>query len=272
MTGVLGDSAKLTVYGITDVGQVRDHNEDRIDWEQDMGLVMLADGMGGHNAGEIASGIAVDSIKEALRDVLDPEMQVNHTIELTDAVREAIAYANDEINRQARENVAYSGMGTTIVLTLFHHDKVISAHVGDSRTYRLRDGDLMQLTTDHSLVQEMVDNGYLSQEEAQMSASRNLITRALGIADIVEVDVIEEDAEYGDLYLMCSDGLTDLVTDEEISNLLKDHGSSTEEYDMQGAAKALVALANDKGGKDNISVILVCMQQAFSDTSGIEED
>lgn len=257
---MLGDMAKLIVYGVTDVGQVREHNEDHIAWDKNMGLVMLADGMGGHNAGEVASEIAVNSIQEALRDVLAPDMQDSHSIELTDAVREAITYANDEINRQARENIAYSGMGTTIVLTLFHHDRVISAHVGDSRTYRMRGDELVQLTTDHSLVQEMVDNGYLSEEEALKSASRNLITRALGIADTVDVDVNEVKAENGDLYLMCSDGLSDLVTDEEIVNLLKEYRSKTGGCDLEGAAKALVALANDKGGKDNISVILVCLQ------------
>jgi protein phosphatase len=149
---------------------------------------------------------------------------------------------------------------------------VISAHVGDSRTYRIRDDKLEQITTDHSLVQEMLDNGYLSQEEAQMSASRNLITRALGIADTVEVDVHEQKIECDDVYLMCTDGLTDLVTDEEIMNLLRDYRSETDGCNLEGAAKALVALANDKGGKDNISVVMVCLQQAFSDSSGIEDD
>ena len=269
---MLGDSAKLIIYGISDVGQMREHNEDHIAWDKDLGLVIVADGMGGHNAGEVASEIAVRSIQEALRDVLDPEMQESHSIELSDAVREAITYANDEINREARENLAYNGMGTTIVLTLFYKDRVISAPVGDSCTYRIRDEKLEQLTTDHSLVQEMLDNGYLSQEEAQMSASRNLITRALGIADTVEVDVHEEKIEYGDVYLMCTDGLTDLVTDEEIMNLLQDYRSETDGCNLEGATKSLVALANDKGGKDNISVVMVCLQQAFSDSSGIEDD
>lgn len=269
---MLGDSAKLVIYGVSDVGQMREHNEDNIAWDKDLGLVIVADGMGGHNAGEVASEIAVKRIQEALRDVIDPDIQGSHSIELNDAVREAIVYANDEINREARENFAYNGMGTTVVLTLFQDDRVISAHVGDSRTYRLRGDKLEQLTTDHSLVQEMVDNGYLSQEEAQLSASRNLITRALGIAETVEVDVTEAKIDYGDVYLMCSDGLTDLVSDEEILNLLRDYRSETDSCNLEEAAKALVALANDKGGKDNISVVLVCLQQAFSDSSGLEDD
>lgn len=259
---MLGDTAKLVIYGVSDVGLMREHNEDHIAWNKDMGLVIVADGMGGHNAGEVASEIAVNSIQEALRDVLNPDMQGSHSIELRDAVREAICYANDEINRAARENIAYNGMGTTIVLTLFHGDRVISAHVGDSRTYRLRNRKLQQLTTDHSLVQEMMDNGYLSQEEAQLSASRNLITRALGIGETVEVDVTEEKIACGDVYIMCTDGLTDLVTDDEIVTLLRDHRSEADACNLEGATNALVALANDKGGKDNISVVMVCLQQA----------
>lgn len=269
---MLGDTAKLVIYGVSDVGQMRDHNEDHIAWDKDLGLVIVADGMGGHNAGEVASEIAVNSIQEALRDVLDPDMQVSHNIELRDAVREAICYANDEINREARENFAYNGMGTTIVMNLFHGDQIISAHVGDSRSYRLRDDKLEQLTTDHSLVQEMVDNGYLSEEEAQLSASRNLITRALGIAETVDVDVNEQQVAYGDIYIMCSDGLTDLVTDDEILTLLRDYRSETNGCNLEGATNALVALANDKGGKDNISVVMVCLQQAFSDANGLEDD
>lgn len=268
---MLGGTAKLVVYGITDVGQVREHNEDNIAWDIDMGLIMLADGMGGHNAGEVASELAVRSIHDALRDVLSPEMRASHTIKLSDAVREAITYANDEINREASENPAYSGMGTTIVLALFYDDRLISGHVGDSRTYRLRKNKLEQLTTDHSLVQEMVDNGYLSEEEAQLSSSRNLITRALGIAEQVDVDVTQHKVKSGDIYLLCSDGLTDLVSSEEIEMLLKQHNSDTDGCNIEQAAQSLVALANDKGGKDNISVILICLQQAFSDETGLDE-
>ena len=267
---MLGDSAKLTIYGISDVGLVRDHNEDHIHWDGDLGLIILADGMGGHNAGEVASELAVVSIQDALRDVLTPEMYASNNIQYSEAVREAIHYANNEINRHASEHVECHGMGTTIVLTLFHGDTLVSAHVGDSRAYRYRENELSQLTSDHSLVQEMVDNGYISEEEAQNSSSRNLITRALGIGDEVVVDVMEDKAENDDIYLLCSDGLTDLVTNDEISQVLQNHASELSGCDLEAVSKELVSLANERGGKDNISVILICRQQAFSDDKGIE--
>ena len=261
---MIREGTKLTIYGESDVGQVREHNEDFIGWDAHLGLVLLADGMGGHNAGEVASELAVSSIRDALQDVLGPEMASSSVIDFNDALREAIVYANDEIIRMASERLECAGMGTTIVVTLFHGDRVIIANVGDSRMYRLRDKELTQVTTDHSLVQEMLDNGYISEEEAQLSASRNLITRALGIAEQVEVDVVQDSVENGDSYLLCSDGLTDLVTNEEILQLwllYKD--------DLKTGCKELVSLANEKGGKDNISVILVSLQEAYSDTAGL---
>lgn len=261
---MIREGTKLTVYGETDVGQIREHNEDFIGWDAHLGLVLLADGMGGHNAGEVASELAVSSIRDALQDVLSPEMASSNIIDFNDAIREAIIYANDEIIRMASERLECAGMGTTIVVTLFHGDRVIIANVGDSRMYRLRDKKMTQVTTDHSLVQEMLDNGYISEEEAQLSASRNLITRALGIAEQVEVDVVEDVVENGDSYLLCSDGLTDLVTDDEILQLwllYKD--------DLKTGCKELISLANEKGGKDNISIILISLQEAFSDNAGL---
>ena len=242
----------LIISGVTDVGKVRDHNEDFISWEPQMGLVMLADGMGGHNAGEVASKLAIESVREAMGEVLAPDMVEFNMIDLSEAVFRSIVFANDEIIRKAGNSVECSGMGTTIVITLFLAGRVIMGSVGDSRIYRFRENELSQLTTDHSLVQEMVNNGYLSEEEAQLSSSRNLITRALGISDEVEVDVKEDSTHSGDLFLLCSDGLTDLVTDEEIEELLRLH-----EDDQERANTELVALANRKGGSDNISVILV---------------
>lgn len=261
---MIRQGTKLTVYGETDVGQLREHNEDFIGWDAHLGLILLADGMGGHNAGEVASELAVSSIRDALQDVLGPDMASSNMIDFNDAIREAIVYANDEIIRMANERLECAGMGTTIVVTLFHGDRVIIANVGDSRMYRLRDKALSQLTTDHSLVQEMLDNGYISEEEAQLSASRNLITRALGIADQVDVDVAQDTAQNGDTYLLCSDGLTDLVTDQEILQLLL-----LSNDDLKTGCKQLIALANEKGGKDNISVILISLQEAYSDSVGL---
>ena len=262
---MIDEGSKLIVNGLTDVGLVREHNEDYIDWDISRGLIILADGMGGHNAGEVASALAVNCIKDALYEVLNPENPVEDLDNL-DIVRQAIVYANDEINRHSAEHVECAGMGTTIVASLFDGKSVVFAHVGDSRIYRLRDNKLQQMTSDHSLVQEMVDNGFLTEEEALLSNSRNLITRALGIAETVDVDVSQDTIEVGDVYLHCSDGLTDLVTDQEITEILLGV-----EGQMELANQQLVDLANEKGGKDNISVILVSLTEAYCDNVGLEE-
>ena len=262
---MMDEGSKLIVNGLTDVGLVREHNEDYIDWDISRGLIILADGMGGHNAGEVASALAVNCIKDALYEVLNPENPVED-LDYLNIVRQAIVYANDEINRHSAEHVACAGMGTTIVVSLFEGKSVVFAHVGDSRIYRLRDNKLQQMTSDHSLVQEMVDNGFLTEEEALLSNSRNLITRALGIAETVDVDVCQDTIEVGDVYLSCSDGLTDLVTDQEITEILLDV-----EGQMELANQRLVDLANEKGGKDNISLILVSLTEAYCDNVGLEE-
>ncbi|VAX13838.1 Protein serine/threonine phosphatase PrpC, regulation of stationary phase [hydrothermal vent metagenome] len=268
---MISDNAKLMIHGLSDVGLVRGHNEDKIAWDENLGLVLLADGMGGHNAGEVASELAVNCIIDSLRGVLIPD--VDETLDRQSAVDEAIQYANNEIVQVALERQECAGMGTTIVLSLFYDNSVIFGHVGDSRIYRYREGSLSQITTDHSLVQEMVDNGYISEEEALTSASRNLITRALGIADTVDVDVIEDDCRTNDLYLLCSDGLTDLVTDDEIAGIFKQY-SYMEGYSasaLESIVTSLVSSANEKGGKDNISTVLVARLEAFSDTQGLDE-
>ncbi len=256
---------KIDAFGLTDVGQVREHNEDSIDWDTERGMFILADGMGGHNAGEVASALAIESIKHALYDVLTPEIISSEIVDYNDALYEAITYANTEIFEQALENTEYAGMGTTLVMCLIQNNNVLIANVGDSRMYVNNDNTIKQLTTDHSLVQEMVDNGYLSEEEAYSAVSRNLITRALGISEEVDVDLIEHEIQRGDVFLLCSDGLSDLVLDEEISAILKENIG-----DLNEAARLLVAAANAKGGKDNISVILMTMRTAFSDDNGYE--
>ena len=246
------NTPKLEIYGITDEGLVREHNEDYISWLPESGLVILADGMGGHNAGEVASELAVMSITDALEEVLTPEIQNACNMDFKDAVHEAVIYANDEINQHAKTHPECSGMGTTVVMALFHDESVILASVGDSRIYRFSKGVLEQVTTDHSLVQEMIDNGYMSEEEALNSTNRNLITRALGIAEDVKVDVTEHKFEQGDIYLLCSDGLSDMVTDDKIfSALVKSHDN------LERAGESLVELAKQNGGHDNVSVILV---------------
>jgi protein phosphatase len=261
---VLTNGLKIAIHGISDVGMSREHNEDSISWDTDLGLVMLADGMGGHNAGEVASEMAVMSIRDALLDVLTPEMIATKVIKCEDAVRESVVYANEEIFEQSHERPECAGMGTTLVLSLFHENYITYAHVGDSRIYRVRNNELKQITQDHSLVQEMVDNGYLSEEEAMISTSRNLITRALGIAPEVEVDVKTDELEEHDVYLLCSDGLTDMVSDEDVLKAILELSP-----DMDACLNKLVAMANENGGSDNISIILVTLHEAFSDERGL---
>ena len=261
---MLNNGLKLAVYGISDVGLSREHNEDSISWDIDLGLIMLADGMGGHNAGEVASDMAVNAIHDALLDVLTPDMLAANVIKCEDAVRESVVYANEEIHEQAHARIECAGMGTTVVLALFHDNNITYAHVGDSRIYRVRNGEIKQITADHSLVQEMVDNGYLSEEEAMLSTSRNLITRALGIAPEVEVDVTTEELDDEDIYILCSDGLSDMVGDADILRIVTEYRPNLEK-----AAEALVNQANQNGGSDNISVILVAMHEAFSDERGL---
>ena len=245
-------TSKLDIFGLTDEGLVREHNEDYISWSADSGLVILADGMGGHNAGEVASELAVRSVTDALEEVLSPDVKDACKMDFKEVVHDAVTFANDEINLHAKTHPECTGMGTTIVMTLFHKNKVIIASVGDSRIYRFRKGELKQVTTDHSLVQEMIDNGYMSEEEAINSSNRNLITRALGIAEEVDVDVAEDKVEKNDIYLLCSDGLSDMITDDIIfSTLVKSR------QDLKRATKNLVELAKEHGGHDNVSVILV---------------
>lgn len=240
---------KLAISGKTDVGRLREHNEDSIAWDADLGLVLLADGMGGHNAGEVASALAVDTVLGVLRTALPA---AENTVDRSALLRDAVEDANSAIFNQSREKPECAGMGTTLVGALFSDSSMILAHVGDSRIYRLRDNELAQITTDHSLLEELVQNGYLTKEEAELSVNKNLITRALGIEADVDADIDEQGVMADDIYLLCSDGLSDLVNDEDIASILKDRSR-----DLDTAAASLVFAANAKGGTDNISVILV---------------
>jgi len=240
----------LEIAGVTDVGATRDHNEDCIAWRGELGVVVLADGMGGHNAGEVASDIAVKSI------IADFEQNVSQRSQGSDQAvavsMNAINRANEAILHAAQQDSVYAGMGTTIVTAVFQDGMVTISHVGDSRLYRFRDNALQQQTVDHSLVQEMVQNGYLTAEEASLSANKNMITRALGIDRDVEIDVQQHHIKQGDIYLICSDGLSDLVPQVELQSLLN---QGQENLPQMG--KELIAVANRNGGLDNISVVLV---------------
>lgn len=242
-------SARMEVTAQSHTGMLRDHNEDSFLVDQKSGLCMVADGMGGHLAGEVASKLCVDTIQIRLAEsmqALDSSIE-----EMAQAVREAIEMANREIRMNAKSSAERANMGTTVALMLPWRDSAIVAHVGDSRVYRLREGHLTSLTRDHSLLQEQVGAGFISNEEARLSHNRNLVTRALGVEDQVEPEMRVVDVCEGDIFLLCSDGLNTMVADGDIELVL-----SRLEVNPALAAKVLVNLANDNGGQDNVTVAL----------------
>lgn len=253
----------LLMHAASDVGQRRSRNEDCVGSWPEYGFAVLADGMGGHAAGEVASSLAVDVVARMLmQELLSlPEGQVDAKTGLTREsllARQAVVAANQAILEMAAENNRCAGMGTTVVVVVFFDERISIANVGDSRAYRLRNGILTHLTEDHSLIQEQVRRGLVTLEEARHSNIKNVVTRALGVEADVEPDIVEDITRPGDLYLQCSDGLTDVVPDEAIRLTLCQHGS-----DLAAAASRLVALANDAGGPDNISIILTRVNGSF---------
>ncbi len=260
---------KLRCVGATDTGRVREHNEDTIGTDADVGLVVLADGMGGYKSGEVASGIAVRTllglIKEAVErqdlTVTDPEIGLSRPGIL---LRDAIHRANKIIYQTARTQPNCEGMGTTVVAGLFFDDKLTIAHVGDSRMYRLRDNKLEQVTQDHSLMQELVSRGFYTPEEAARAAAKNFVTRALGVEPNVEVEVTEIPVVKDDLFLLCSDGLSDMVEDDDIQLTISTFGAN-----LETLAKQLVLLSNENGGRDNISVVLARVLEGFPARRGM---
>lgn len=259
---------KLEIVGRTDTGRVRSHNEDSIGEDVEIGTVVLADGMGGYKGGEVASAIAVNTILDELHKSIPPlnpgemDPDTGYTRESL-AARDSIIKANKTIHQTAQSQPQYQGMGTTVVLAIFYDNRISVAHVGDSRIYRFRDDKLTQVTVDHTLLQELVDRGFYSEEEAKQSLNKNLVTRALGIEPTVAVDVKEELALPGDIFILCSDGLNDMVDDEEIHLTIKDFGANLDE-----AAERLIELANKHGGKDNVSVILARPTKPFPAQKG----
>ena len=241
--------------GKTDVGRVRELNEDCINTNQELGFVVLADGMGGHQGGEIASAMAVSGIAQDLEDAgstIEQGDDATQILVINALLDAAITKANKEIFTTSESNDQYKGMGTTVVTALIHNNKLHYAHVGDSRLYRFRNNTLEQLTNDHSLVNELLEQGYYkTQEEAANAGQKNVITRAVGIANEVKVDVGDVDVEEGDLFLLCSDGLSDMISDNEILESIQ--SSSEHEVLMND----LIERACEAGGRDNISVMLL---------------
>jgi len=259
----------LEIASCTDPGMVRSHNEDSIATDAAVGLVVLADGMGGYNAGEVASGMATNVIVTEMRQVLEStqpnqiDPRTNQTIAAR-LLREQVLRANSSIYQAAQNQPQYAGMGTTLVASLFYDNRVLVAHLGDSRLYLMREGELRQVTRDHSLLQEQIDSGLLTVEQAKNAQHKNLVTKALGIDPSVEPEIHEYPTQPGDIYLLCSDGLCDMVEDEEIGATLRALGAN-----LKLAAQQLVQMANDNGGRDNVSVILVRVLREFPGARGV---
>ena len=259
----------LEIASVTDVGMVRAHNEDSIASDSSRGLVVLADGMGGYNAGEVASGIATTVITSELQQLLDQKRPYELDARSGQALAQSILHdqiikANTSIYQAAQSQPQYAGMGTTLVMALFYDNKMAVAHIGDSRLYRLRGEQLEQVTRDHSLLQEQIDSGLITKDQARNSANKNLVTRALGIDPTVEPEIHEYPTKVGDIYLLCSDGLCDMVGDEDISMALQTLGGN-----LPLCAQHLVQTANDNGGRDNVSVILVRVQREYPAPRGV---
>ena len=241
---------QYSYYAKTDVGQVRVNNEDALAFDENFGIAVLADGMGGYNAGEVASGMAVAFVKSQLVRWFGEDAHQRGPAEIARGIGQCIDQANQSILNAAMSNPQYAGMGTTLVAGVFKNNCLILGHVGDSRCYRLRGATLTQITRDHSLLQEQVDAGYLTPAQAAVASGKNLLTRALGVEWAVQVELHVHEVLDGDVYLMCSDGLTDMLDDGEIAETM---GVCALLPEM---AAELISRANAAGGRDNIAVLL----------------
>lgn len=242
-------ATQLDIVSRSDVGLKRGHNEDRVAVFPEAGLLLLADGMGGYNAGEVASQLVIDTIAAQLLPILTGGVGPVGIKEVVSAVR----VSNLAIFDAVEQDVKLNGMGTTIVLVLFRNQHTVIAHVGDSRLYRYRGGELELLTSDHSMLQELMDQGMFASEEEAVDAGvlPSMLTRGLGVDPEVEVGIREDDLMDGDMFLLCSDGLNGMIPDEAISSVF---GSLTD--DLPGMADLLIKLALGNGGRDNVSLIL----------------
>jgi protein phosphatase len=265
----MSDTIPLDVAGLSHPGMVRSHNEDTIFVDAVAGIAVLADGMGGYSAGEVASGIAVNVVSNGLM----PELKSGRDVSKVDVqsglthgallLQQQIAAANKGIYEAAQARPECAGMGTTIVTAVFCGNRISIGHIGDSRCYRMRGEKFEQLTHDHSLLQEQIDSGVLTPEQAKYSLNKNLVTRALGIEAIVPADIVEYRLEANDIYLLCSDGLTDMVDPEVIHTIVDEKRS-----DLALAAAELIDIANQNGGRDNISVVLARVPAEFLPATG----
>ena len=251
---------RVRFSGETNIGLKRAHNEDSFFLPEEARLAIVADGMGGHASGEVASKMAVDTIAEHFRNTAeDAELTWPYKLDGPDKydanrLTTGIKLANLRIYDKAQKDENCHGMGTTIVATLFLDDKVLIGHVGDSRVYRLRDGQLMQLTEDHSLLNDYIRMKRLSSEDVGKFPHKNVIVRALGMKESVQVDLVSDTVKQGDTYLLCSDGLSGMVDDAGLAYILQD------EQDLDTACERLIHAANRNGGQDNITCVLARLE------------
>jgi protein phosphatase len=248
---------EVSAHGLTHVGRQRQHNEDAFLVESGAKLFLVADGMGGHAAGEIASRIAVDSISEFILHTKEddgtwPHAYDEHYTRTTNRLMAALRMANQRVLEAMKKDARLRGMGTTVVACMADDEKMSVAHVGDSRAYLIREGQLSRITNDHSWVFEQVQAGMLTEAEAEKHPLRNVITRALGGALQVTPDASEISAQKGDVFLLCSDGLTGMVPENEILRVVTANAS-----DLQKACQQLIDAANERGGLDNVTAVLV---------------
>lgn len=238
---------QFEVASLTDIGRVRTLNEDGVAVDTERGFAVVTDGMGGHRAGDLASRMALESITRRL----DATARQEDVISLQ-WVSETVMIANMAIHSAARRQQKHNGMGSTLAMAVCHEEKIILAHVGDSRIYRLREGQLKLLTRDDAILNDQLDMGLISAADAADSHNHHFVTQALGMADAVSVHVREESLRDGDIYLLCTDGLNDLVGESDIAIII-----DALKTNLGLAAEHLVQLANDCGGYDNVTVALI---------------
>ena len=262
---------QLTASGITDVGLKREGNEDSFSTEDSLGLYIVADGMGGHLAGEVASRISVEMINKCYRKWIEEDASVDEIYGEPDNsltlegnyILSSIRLANRVIYEMAIENKKYHGMGTTVVILLVTPTVIIAANVGDSRIYLVRDGILEGLSKDHTIVAEQVEMGMMSKEEAETSPLKHILTRNLGSAETVEPDIFEIEPSYNDRFILCSDGLTDLVKDDEILAMTKNERTPNE------LCRKFLDKVLKRGAHDNTTIVSVYLADMGKSRDGI---
>lgn len=256
------DNMRVRFSGATDIGLKRDHNEDSVHLPTQTRLAIVADGMGGHASGEVASALAVDTMVDYYGRTADMQpltwpYKVDRDLRGDiNRMTTGVLLANLEVHERASRDPNCKGMGTTVVAIYFLDDTIIVGHVGDSRVYRCRDGKLTQVTEDHSLINDYIKMKRVTEEEAENWPHKNVIVRALGMKDSVQVDIVTEQPQVGDCYLLCSDGLSDMLTDAQMAHIV------TSTPDLDKTVTNLIAGANENGGVDNISVVLARVEPA----------